>query len=245
MISLGKTLAKTSGVNLAKQALKENPVRSAVCENSAKVLNLNNLPAYRPIGGNGLQLANSLLKEFKSEYDVKSATYVCEQIKQAKKQNQSEAVLDDLFALRRTYSKNVKKMRKDVWSEKYSSFEEYISALKSYIKQNGSYMNCNECADLMQDKFNQKGIKSNNVLLYTINSEGNRTSLAEHVFTVIGLDENSDIKNPESWGKNAIICDGWADIAMPAARGIEFYEKFFGIDSSKNSLQFSVQDKTF
>ena len=57
--------------------------------------------------------------------------------------------------------------------------------------------------------------------------------------------ENSDIKNPKSWGKNAIICDGWADIAMPATRGIEFYEKFFGIDSSKNSLQFCLQDKTF
>lgn len=245
MISLGKTLAKTSGVNLAKKAVKENAAKSAVCKNSAEVLNLNNLPAYCPIGGNGLQLANSVLKEFKNEYDVKSATYVCEQIKQAKKQNQSEAVLDDLFSLRRNYSKNVKKMRKEVWSKNYSSFEEYITALKSYIKQNGSYMNCNECADLMQDKFNQTGVKSNNVLLYTVNGEGNRTSLAEHVFTVIGLDANSDIKNPESWGKNAIICDGWADIAMPAARGIEFYEKFFGIDLSKNSLQFSAQDRTF
>lgn len=245
MISLGKTSTKAVGVSLVKKMKQEPSAKSDVCENSAKVLNLNNLPSYCPIGGNGLQLANSVLKEFKSEYDVKSATYVCEQIKQAKKQNQSEDVLDDLFSLRRNYSKNVKKMRKEVCSKNYSSFKEYISALKSYIKQNGSYMNCNECADLIQYKFNQKGVKSNNVLLYTVNSEGNRTSLAEHVFTVIGLDENSDIKNPESWGKNAIICDGWANIAMPAARGIEFYEKFFGIDLSKSSLQFSVQDKTF
>jgi hypothetical protein len=38
-----------------------------------------------------------------------------------------------------------------------------------------------------------------------------------HVFVVIGRDENSEIGNINTWGKDAIICDPWANKIFPAS----------------------------
>ncbi len=242
MISLQKIPIKTTAVDLAKKTVQKS-LSNISQKTSTEVSNLGNMPCFYPVGKNFLKTANSILKEFQSEYEVKSSTYLCEQIKQAKKQQQPDNILNEMLNLRKKYSFKIKKMRRELSNGKFSSFEEYVSFLKNYIKKNGAYMNCSECSDIIQDKFNQKGIKSNNVLLYSVNNKGDRTSFAEHVFTVIGLDKNAQIKNPKTWGKDAVICDGWANIARPADKGIEFYEKFFDIDKTKNNFEFCFVDK--
>lgn len=236
-----KKISDTINTSSNLRVQLKKPVQSTAFEDST---NLNFIPHYPIIKSCNdiLITAQNTLKNFYENFGTpKSATYVCEQIKQAKKQGLSDTVLDELNAKRRSYSSNTKKMRAYIKAQQSESFEEYIDTLKKYIDKNGSYMNCGECANLIFHDLSQKGIPAKNVLIYTVNSEGNRTPYVGHVFTLAGLDKNCDIKNPSSWGKNALICDGWAGICMPAEEGIEYYKKFFDIDPSKHKLMFSFE----
>ncbi len=136
------------------------------------------------------------------------------------------------------YSSKVKKLRKEVFAKKFSSFEEYICSLKKYLKENGSYMNCQECSDIMKYNLKEKGIKADNVLLYTVNQENQRISKAEHVFTIAGLDKNAT-NDPKTWGECYIV-DGWSGICMPSDKGINYFNEFFGIDPTKQKLAFEI-----
>jgi len=41
----------------------------------------------------------------------------------------------------------------------------------------------------------------------------------DHVFVVVGLDKNADLKNPSTWGKEAVIIDPWGEIVKPVSNG--------------------------
>lgn len=190
--------------------------------------------------------AKKAMYDFKKDFgEIKSATYVAEQYKQAKHSGAPEEVLDSLSETRKEYSKKVKEMRKNVYSVRYDSFDDYIKSLKSYVKENGSYMNCNECADLMLYKLRKQGVKATNVCIFTVNKNGERTSGTEHVFTVAGLRDNADIKNPDTWGNNAIICDAWAGICEKADEGIKFYKDFFAPDKGRNCFGFEYCNRNY
>ncbi len=43
-----------------------------------------------------------------------------------------------------------------------------------------------------------------------------------HKFVVIGRPIDSTLENPASWGKQAILCDPWSDLAMPVSNCQDF-----------------------
>lgn len=241
-------LTKTQSIVPPKIDIKKLKKEEKQVKYNTENINLNNIPHYQIIVKNGdvLDSAKSTLTEFHNEFGkVKSATYVCEEIKQAKRQNAPNHIIDELNQKRQNYSANVKKMRKTVFQTKYNSFDEYINSLKSYLHKNGTFLNCNECADLTLDSLRKKGINAHNVMIYSTNQEGNRTSFLEHIFTVAGLKENCDITDPTTWGSKAIICDAWANKCMPAKDCIDFYKDFFAVNPSKHNLKFSLCEKSF
>lgn len=242
------SLSKMQNIEPIKVDIKKQNKQEEQVKHNAQSINLNNIPHYPLIikKGDVLQSAKETLAEFQQEFgNVKSATYVCEEIKQAKRQNAPNYIIDELNQKRQNYSANVKKMRKTVFQTKYNSFDEYINSLKSYLHQNGTFLNCNECADLTLDSLRKKGINAHNVMIYSTNQEGNRTSFLEHVFTIAGLQENCDITAPSTWGNKAVICDAWADKCLPAKDCIEFYKDFFAVNPTLHNLKFSLCEKEF
>lgn len=212
-----------------------------------KNTNLKLMPQYPALSWINVKCsAQKAMSDFKKEFgEVKSATYIAEKAKQLKRTGASEEVLDKLFDMRRQYSAKIKEMRNNIYSVKYESYEDYINALKKHIKENGSYMNCNECADLMLEKLRRRGIEATNVCIYSVNEKGEKTCVTEHVFTVAGLSKNADIKNPQTWGSNAIICDAWAGICDKAENGIKFYKEFFAPEKGRNCFKFEYNNRNY
>lgn len=241
-------ISKTQSIAPVKVDIKKQNKQEKQVKHNAQSTNLNNIPHYPIMAKNAdiYDSAQKTLAEFHQEFGkVKSATYVCEEIKQAKRQNAPNHIIDELNQKRQNYSANVKKMRKTVFQTKYNNFDDYINSLKNYLHENGTFLNCNECADLTLDNLRKKGINAHNVMIYSTNQEGNRTSFLEHVFTIAGLQENCDITDPTTWGSKAIICDVWADKCLPAKDCIEFYKDFFAVNPLTHNLKFSLCEKKF
>lgn len=119
--------------------------------------------------------------------------------------------------------------------QQYASAKDKIGFLTSAVKKEKS-ANCAECAILMHDKLAQNGIKSQNVRLNIQNNvdKSNRN----HAFTVFGLDKNANISKPHTWGKNAIIVDGWANIAKKAQEGVEYLKQLFQLNTKEETCVF-------
>lgn len=48
--------------------------------------------------------------------------------------------------------------------------------------------------------------------------------IPDHVFAVIGRQENSDINNPTTWGEDAVVCDPWDQTFYPATQLCERFK---------------------
>ena len=44
------------------------------------------------------------------------------------------------------------------------------------------------------------------------------------------MDDMANIKEPDTWGKNAVICDAWAQICMKVPEAIEYYNNLFNLE---------------
>ena len=99
-----------------------------------------------------------------------------------------------------------------------ASREDYYQAILEDINKEG-LANCGEMANIAQHKLNDNGIKADVVrLLFHQYRRGQSRSngVCDHIFTVINLDKNADLRKPETWGNEAIIIDPWLGIAKRA-----------------------------
>ena len=96
---------------------------------------------------------------------------------------------------------------------------------------------CQECSILMYNKFSNKGIPAQNVR-FAIEQKNGFDTDRNHAFTVIGLDKDAKLSNPKTWGKNAVIVDGWANIVKRAKDGIEYFKEMFKFDPEKEVCVF-------
>lgn len=119
--------------------------------------------------------------------------------------------------------------------QQYAGAKDKIGFLTSAIKKEKS-ANCGECAILLHNKLEQKGIKSQNVR-FNIHNNVDKSN-RNHAFTVFGLDKNADISKPHTWGKNAIIVDGWANIAQKAQDGVDYLKQLFALNPKEETCVF-------
>ena len=106
----------------------------------------------------------------------------------------------------------INKMRSKVKSD------EFIEITKELSPKLGAG-NCTEQAILAASYLIEKR-KVKNIALITCNMRAqnpfNPVETYDHVFAVMGLDEYADLKDPYTWGDNAIIIDPWGRIVLPA-----------------------------
>ncbi len=208
------------------------------------ITDLDSVPHYPIISP--IYVSKKYLSKFLSEYGKpKSYTYNFDKIRTAKANNLDSGTIDKLDKEGRVFKSKIKKMRNDLWSQKFPAYGDYLHALSCYVKEHGPYINCNETADLVKYLLAKDGIKSQNIFMYSVNNNGERINNVEHVFCVIGLNKNANIEDISTWDDSCSICDPWANIAMNAQDGIKFYEKFFNIDKNKHSFCFESADNSF
>lgn len=75
-----------------------------------------------------------------------------------------------------------------------------------------------------------------------INSEVYHIKGGDHAFLVIGRDINSDPIRPETWGKDAYICDPWSDSVYPATDYLEKTKDFYAIERKDGRRENRTQD---
>ncbi len=185
--------------------------------------------------GSRLALCN-----FQKEFgEVKSGAYLSLMAKKLKEAGADDSTICKTFKTERMYLSKARIMRKEVWFKKHSDFDEYISTLKQYLIDFGTYMDSVECADITLYSLLKQGIPSKNVTLNIRNLSGKTSDNIEHVFTLAGINKNFNERNPMSWGKEAIICDAWINKAMPADIGLDFYKKLFNFNPKTQRLAFA------
>lgn len=124
--------------------------------------------------------------------------------------------------------------------------EEYVKHLESLIHQHNGHVNCGECADLIQNRLQKKGLTAHNIRIQhkDINT-GKVDPCSMHTFTVFGLKPDADPINPKKWGPSAVVVDGWANITKPAQDALREYKKIFCFDPNKHDIKFEIAENVF
>lgn len=103
-------------------------------------------------------------------------------------------------------------------------FDYYIYEFYKSIECSKKYSigNCNELSELALDYIAHYAPH--------INAEVFQLVGGNHVVLVVGRQKGSDPKKPETWGKDAYICDPWSDDVYPASeylsRTKNYYQKY-------------------
>jgi hypothetical protein len=180
-----------------------------------------------------LYKGEKILKEFKGEFPyLKSNTKYNVIIDRHKDDSKYESLLPLLrgqsqlsglvmFQIRNAYNATPKKL-------------DYLKQAVKYTK----VANCQECAFLVHDKLEKAGIPSQNVRLNFEQKNGFDTA-KNHAFTVIGMKEDADIANPHTWGKDAVIIDGWSNMVKRVQDGLEYIKQLFRFNPETENCVFS------
>ncbi|STY28756.1 Uncharacterised protein [Legionella wadsworthii] len=72
-----------------------------------------------------------------------------------------------------------------------------------------------------------------------IDAEVFKIMRGDHYFLVLNRDENSDKRDPKTWGKNAVICDPWLNAVYAAGEYLTYLGKYY--DPAKGH-QFTIAE---
>ena len=109
-------------------------------------------------------------------------------------------------------------------------------------EKNGTSLDCEDRARLLEKKFNENGIKSIVLDVADIEHFGKRKGRGSHTFCVIGMAENADTTDPSTWGKNAVIVDAWIGKSFSVQEGIDYYKEFLRFDD-KHKMTFGTREQ--
>ncbi|MDD3236467.1 MAG: hypothetical protein PHV37_00035 [Candidatus Gastranaerophilales bacterium] len=95
--------------------------------------------------------------------------------------------------------------------------DEYVKMTKERVPMLGAG-NCSDQAILAANYLiEEKGAENVGLVACTMTGQDpfHPNNTDQHVFAVLGLDDNADLSNPETWGENAVMVDPWANNALP------------------------------
>lgn len=128
-------------------------------------------------------------------------------------------------------------LRKEVYGKPYSSFLEYINALKQSIKKY-NVADCGNRTDVIIGSLKIDGRTAQKVEMVVFDSTGKQKS--NHIFPVMAMKKSADMNNLETWGENAIIIDAWANIVMKSKEGVNYLKKLIGFAPQKEQIKFNL-----
>lgn len=187
-----------------------------------------------------LKIGEKVLKNFQQDFpSISSGTYL--RLKILQHDDIDSPVIDRLIVARRKCDKNIRSLRVlKAENKPYLSVETYIDKLKSLIAVNKT-ANCNEIADLMQYDLINRGVQDSHIsMLWVFNENPDR--VFDHLFPVFGLKPGARLIDPETWGNNAVIIDGWLKFVKPAKEGLDYILQTFGFKPKTSELRFSSFD---
>lgn len=133
------------------------------------------------------------------------------------------------------YEREIEQTRDIISYRKRLGISKY-EAVEYAVKRTGA-ANCGEQAILISKALNEKDIP-NKVISMNIYKKHTSFPAESHAFCVIGLDDNAEIKNPATWGKDAAIVDMWSNIVAGAQDALKAFQKIFKINKEKSDVIF-------
>lgn len=129
-------------------------------------------------------------------------------------------------------------LKKEVYSQPYNSFSEYLIVLKNIIKKY-NVADCGHRTDVIRGLLRKENKDAKMVEMVICDSFGKQKS--NHIFPVISLKNTSNINNPESWGENAVIVDAWANFVMKASDGINHLKEIIKFMPNNEQIRFNIK----
>ncbi len=215
---------------LYSEKYKKEDKKSPGTSDSEKSCDLGSMPCYPPVIRVPMIEAKSALREFHEKYgDVKSAKYL-EALKKHCIPN-TGVVFDPEHKIEK-YSPEYDKLCTEIIHTGISGRQGMCEFLDNYIAKNGNYIESAHCALLTENMLKKKGVKTDILCMKDKQDE------TEHYFTVINMDNKADVKDPYTWGKNAVICDTWANICLTVPDMLDYYEDLFCIEDGDYSFDY-------
>lgn len=190
-----------------------------------------------------LNLGKSAIQQFNEEHpNVESATYY-----------------GSLAEYLRTYGNDKNKLEELKQNPNFSELANYIDDFQNGKisieelekkaetlgvgdEKNGTSLDCEDRARLLEKKFNENGTKSIVLDVADIEHFGQDEGRGSHTFCVVGMAENADTTNPSTWGKNAVIVDAWIGKSFSVQEGIDYYKEFLRFDD-KHKMTFGTREQ--
>lgn len=201
-----------------------------------------------------LRLGERVLKEFKKEYPyLRSDTFLCLHRYQVRKLGpiKYDGILQNASGAIVGCSKEIKAARTKIksifmTSEIPINFLNYISMIKRYIIAN-KFANCGEISDIIQVKLLEKGEKSRCVNIKITEAVEKRAErgFGDHSFTVFGLKRGAIMTMPNTWGREAVIIDGWSNTVLPAKEALEHFKCILDFNPKKDTLVFKEDNEAY
>lgn len=175
----------------------------------------------RKIATQNLYAGENILRAFKSEYPyLNSNTRYSKLIEKHTGNDSYSEIIPYLRGQACLSGFKISQIRNS-----YNNRIDKVDKLKKLVKSDKAG-NCKECAYIIHDELTKRGIPAENIRLNILDKNGT-DKRKNHTFTVFGLSEDAKLSKPESWGKNAIIIDGWTNMVKKAQEGIEYLKTHF------------------
>lgn len=134
-----------------------------------------------------------------------------------------------------SYEKAIEETRKIVDQKKRQGKND-IDATVEAVKITGAG-NCGEQARLVSKKLTESGI-ANEIILMTLRDNKSNYPRDGHTFCVIDTAPNMQIREPKTWGKDAVIVDLWSNTVAKASEALDYFYSIMQPDKEKNHISF-------
>lgn len=189
---------------------------------------------HRKIVTQNLYAGEKALKNFRAEFPCVNSNTRYNQLIERHRNNEDYAEL-----LPKIKGKSILAgLKLDMMRTTYNQTPNKLDYLKLAVKQQ-KVANCQERSFLIHNQLEQMGVDSQNVRINFVPNNGENIH-KNHAFTVIGLDKNADLANPQTWGKNAVIVDAWANIVKRASEGIDYIKDLFKYNPNAETCEYSA-----
>ena len=177
----------------------------------------------------GLKKAETLLRKSQNKYGrPNSATYIQMKVNAHKDNPQYKEISTKLLANAEEYSEAIM----------YKPYSSVARVTKGREAQKPLYGDCGECAQAIQNEYlfqhNQPTV---NVVMNIRKSNG---GFSNHAFNLSNIKKGINPKDPKTWGKEAIVTDLWAGIAMKSSDAIKYYQEIFGANPQTDKITFQL-----
>ena len=191
------------------------------------------------------RLAEKMMREYRKSYPKPfcSNTLIDSFILRHNRDNAFIAINRKLKVLMRKYGEKIDIVRTK-YNYEHQSWSEYVEELKKAVLSENA-ANCGEQAILMQDIFLRNGEEAHNVDMFIYRKKnifGRYKLYKDHSFIVTGLDKGADIREPKTWGNEAVVVDPWCNIVLGAREAIDYFKKILNFNSKHHRTVFESAD---